>query len=63
MGKIEDKYLDISNADIRVKLLTMENEYEHLKVELKKIIDRMQELDINYSEMKEVLNKRTRGIG
>ena len=27
---MEDKYLDLSNAEIRIKLETMENEYEAL---------------------------------
>ena len=58
---MEDKYLDLSNAEIRIKLETMENEYEALKAKIRQSIERMQALDSEYISMKQVLNKRTRG--
>lgn len=61
--KVDDKYLDLSNAEIRVKLVTMENEYEALKIKVKESLERMQKLDEEYIIMKQVLNKRTRGKG
>lgn len=61
--KVNDKYLELSNAEIRVKLLTMENEYEALKNKIKECIKRMGELDEEYTSMKNVLNKRTKGLG
>lgn len=60
---IQDKYLDLSNAEMRIKLLTMENEYEAIKNRIKKDLERMDELDKEYTSMKQVLNKRTRGKG
>ena len=63
MGKLNDKYLDLSNAELRVKLVSMENEYEALKVKVKESLERMQKLDEEYIAMKQVLNKRTRGQG
>ena len=61
MGNTEDKYLDLSNAELRIKLKTMEDEYEALKNQIKKKIERMDVLDKEYYTMKQVLNKRTRG--
>lgn len=61
--EIKDKYLDLSNADIRVKLTSMEHEYEAIKIRVKKDIERMQELDKEYVSLKQVLNKRTKGRG
>lgn len=63
MGKLNDKYLDLSNAELRVKLVSMENEYEALKIKVKESLERMQKLDEEYIAMKQVLNKRTRGQG
>lgn len=60
---VNDKYLNLSNADIRIKLTTMENEYEAIKLRVKKDLERMQELDKEYVSMKQVLNKRTKGLG
>lgn len=62
MGKkINDKFLEYSNAELRIKLVSMENEYEALKSTIRKAMERMQQLDNNYLEIKKVLNKRTRG--
>ena len=61
--KIHDKFLEYSNAELRIKLLTMENEYEALKSTIRKAMERMQQLSKDYSEMEQVLNKRTRGKG
>lgn len=59
--KIKDKYLDLSNAELRVKLLTMENEYEALKTKLKETVERMEKLNEEYISMKQILTKRTGG--
>lgn len=61
MKEIKDKYLDFSNAELRVKLVTLENEYEATKTQIKKLVAKMQELDEEYTSVKQVLNKRTRG--
>lgn len=59
--KMNDKYLDMSNAELKIKLTTMENEFEVAKAQLNKLLDKMNKLDKEYISIKEVLNKRTRG--
>ena len=61
MGEVADKYLDMSNAEIRIRLTTLENEYEAIKNRIKGDLERLDSLDAEYSSMKQVLNKRTRG--
>lgn len=63
MNEVKDKYLDLSNADLRIKLKTLENEYEVLKIKVAKDVQRLAELDNEYVLIKQVLNKRTRGLG
>lgn len=58
---LQDKYLDLSNAELRIKLTTMENEYEAIKARIKKDIERMEQLDKEYVSVKQVLEKRTKG--
>ena len=58
---MDDKYLDLSNAELKIKLTTMENEYEAIKARIKKDLAKMEELDVEYKSMRDVLNKRTRG--
>lgn len=61
MSEIKDNYLDLSNAEIRIKLITMENEYEAIKNRIKNDLERLDVLDKEYASMKQVLSKRTRG--
>lgn len=58
---MEDKYLDYSNADLRIKLMTLENEYEALKSKIRENVEKMQKLDNEFITIKEVLKKRTGG--
>ena len=58
---MEDKYLNLSNAEIRVKLVSLENEYEAVKNRIRKDLERLDALDEEYISMKQVLNKRTKG--
>lgn len=58
---MEDKYLDYSNADLRIKLMTLENEYEALKSKIRESVEKMQKLDAEFITIKEVLRKRTGG--
>lgn len=58
---MKDKYLNLSNAEIRVKLTTMEHEYEALKTKIKESLEKMDKLNEEYIAMKQVLNKRTGG--
>ena len=63
MSEINDKYLDMSNAELRIKLITIQNEFEAIKNRIKNDLDRLDELDKEYASMRQVLNKRTRGKG
>ena len=61
--EIQDKYLNLSNAELRIKLKNMEDEYEAIKAKITKDLERMKFLDKEYISMKQVLNKRTKGRG
>lgn len=52
----------MSNAEIKLYLKKMEDEYEALKVQIKTKIERMEKLDSEYRKVKDVFNKRTRGV-
>lgn len=48
----------MSNADIRIKLMNYENEYEAKKTSIIKLIHELQELDKLYIEANNELKKR-----
>lgn len=51
----------MSNAEIKLYLKKMEDEYEALKAQVKTKIERMKVLDKEYAKVKEAFDKRTRG--
>lgn len=51
----------MSNAEIKLYLKKMEDEYEALKVQVKNKIERMEALDKEYKKVKDAFDKRTRG--
>lgn len=55
------KYSEMSNAELKLKLVTMENEYEVLKKTLNDLVSKMYEMDIEYNKINEIYKKRTRG--
>ena len=57
------KYSEMSNAELKLKLVTMENEYEVLKKTLNDLVSKMYEMDIEYNKISEIYKKRTRGRG
>ena len=57
------KYSEMSNAELKLKLVTMENEYELLKKKLNDLVSKMYEMDIEYNKISEIYKKRTRGRG
>lgn len=59
MGEV--KYEMMSNSELKIKLTEMENEYEVLKKKVNEMINRMEELDESYINVKNILNKRTKG--
>lgn len=59
MGEIN--YEMMSNSELKIKLIEMENEYESLKVKINNDLNRMDDLDKSYNKVKKILNKRTKG--
>ena len=51
----------MSNAELKILLITMENEYEALKTAVQTKLNRMKELDEEFNKVKTVLDKRTKG--
>lgn len=51
----------MSNAELRIHMKEMENEYEALQNTIKKCMTRMMELDDKYNKAKEIMHKRTKG--
>lgn len=61
MSESKLKYSEMSNAELKLKLVTMENEYEVLKKTLNDLISKMYEMDIEYNKINDIYKKRTRG--
>ena len=59
MGEI--KYDLMSNSELKIKMTEMENEYEVLRKKVSDALDRMEELDKSYDNIRKILNKRTKG--
>ena len=51
----------LSNAELKLQLKRMEDEYEVLRNQIKQNLERMEVLDREYVKTKEVFQKRTRG--
>ena len=59
MGEI--KYDLMSNSELKIKMTEMENEYDVLRQKVSDALDRMEELDKFYDNVRKILNKRTKG--
>ena len=57
----ELRYDEMSNAELKLKIVSMENEYEVLKRDVFEKVQKLYEMDIEYNKIKEIYNKRTRG--
>lgn len=57
----EIRYEMMSNSELKIKLIEMENEYESIKNKINNLVMRMDELDESYNKVKQILNKRTKG--
>ena len=51
---------NVSNVDIRNKMLSMSNEYESIKNEINKLIEKLDILDNEYINAQKELDKRTK---
>ncbi len=54
-------YNKLSNSELNVLLVELENEYESLKIKVKQSLERLEFLDKKYIELKNILNNRTKG--
>ena len=55
------EYNKLSNSELKIILVEMENEYESLKTKIKQSLERMETLDKKYNDVKKTLDKRTKG--
>lgn len=53
-----ENFKNYTNAELNLKLKSLENEYEAYKTKAINIIKNMQDLDIQYAKVKEELQKR-----
>ena len=56
MGKID--FTSMTNAELNLKIMAMENEFEAKKMQIVKIVERMKELDKQFVDANEELKKR-----
>lgn len=55
------EYKNFSNAELKLKLLELNNEYESLKNKISNFLDKMEILDKEYSKISTILINRTKG--
>lgn len=58
---MEIDYNKLSNSELKIILVELENEYESLKTKVKQSLERMQILDVKYNDVKKTLIRRTKG--
>ena len=51
----EIRYEMMSNSELKIKLIEMENEYESIKNKINNLVMRMNELDDSYDKVKQIL--------
>ena len=57
-----NEWCNMSNTEIRIKMQAMEMEYESIKNRINKLIDKLDELDIDYNKGKKEREKRSKTI-
>lgn len=55
---MDNKYKQMSNSEIRIEMLNLENAYEAKKANISKLLEEMRKLDIEYVAAKSELDKR-----
>mgnify|MGYP003488499680 CR=1 FL=1 len=53
---------NLSNAEIRVQMKTLEHEYQAHQNKLQEIINHLEKLNKKYLTLNEILNKRSKGV-
>lgn len=54
------EWCDMSNTEIRIKMQSMENKYEAIKIKISHLIDELDNLDNEYDKAKKELLKRSK---
>jgi hypothetical protein len=54
------QWSDMSNTEIRIKMSSMEEEYESIKNKINNLISKLDSLDNEYNNAKKELEKRNR---
>jgi hypothetical protein len=57
-----ENYKNYTNAELNLKLKALEDKYEANKRKVLQLIHEMQELDIDYSNAKKEIDKRSKGL-
>lgn len=52
----------LSNSEIKIKLIELENDYEATKNKIRDLVEKMNNLDKAYTTGKTLLDKRTKGV-
>ncbi len=60
--KNTDNYKEFTNAELNLKLKSLENQYEANKKKVLDLINEMHELDVSYQKVKTELKNRSMGI-
>jgi t-SNARE complex subunit (syntaxin) len=60
--KNTDNYKEFTNAELNLKLKSLENQYEANKKKVLDLINEMHELDVNYQKVKAELKNRSMGL-
>lgn len=58
----EINFKSMSNNDIKLEMKNLENQYEGIKNQIFKLVEKMKELDALYAEGKKELLNRSKGI-
>lgn len=61
MEATNQKWDDMSNSNIRVKLESLRHEHETIKVKIDNLIDSLKNVELNYLIGNETLIKRVKG--
>ena len=56
------KYQNFSNAELNLKMKSLENEYESTKHKILELIEKMEKLDSEYIEAQAEVENRNKGI-
>lgn len=56
------KYQNFTNAELNLKMKSLENEYESTKHKILELIEKMEKLDSEYIEVQAEVENRNKGI-